>query len=151
MKMVIKVEILNRKANYDYAIEDTYEAGIALKGTEVKSIRNGKANIKDSYAIVRNDEMFLLNTHISLYEEGNNFNHEETRTRKLLLHKKEILKLKNKVEMEGYTLIPLKIYFFKQRVKVLIGLAKGKKNYDKRETIKKRDVEREMRKTMKYS
>ena len=149
--MVIKVEILNRKANFDYAIEDTYEAGIALKGTEVKSIRNGKANIKDSYAIVRNDEMFLLNTHISLYEEGNNFNHEETRTRKLLLHKKEILKLKNKVEMEGYTLIPLKIYFVKQRVKVLIGLAKGKKNYDKRETIKKRDVEREMRKSMKYS
>ena len=149
--MVIKVEILNRKANFDYAIEDTYEAGIALKGTEVKSIRNGKANIKDSYAIVRNDEMFLLNTHISLYEEGNNFNHEETRTRKLLLHKKEILKLKNKVEMEGYTLIPLKIYFVKQRVKVLIGLAKGKKNYDKRETIKKRDVEREMRKTIKYS
>ena len=149
--MVIKVEILNRKANFDYAIEDTYEAGIVLKGTEVKSIRNGKANIKDSYAIVRNDEMFLLNTHISLYEEGNNFNHEETRTRKLLLHKKEILKLKNKVEMEGYTLIPLKIYFVKQRVKVLIGLAKGKKNYDKRETIKKRDVEREMRKTMKYS
>lgn len=151
MKMVIKVEILNRKANFDYAIEDTYEAGIALKGTEVKSIRNGKANIKDSYAIIKNDEMFLLNTHISLYEEGNNFNHEETRTRKLLLHKKEILKLKNKVEMEGYTLIPLKIYFVKQRVKVLIGLAKGKKNYDKRETIKKRDVEREMRKTMKYS
>ena len=151
MKMVIKVEILNRKANFDYAIEDTYEAGIALKGTEVKSIRNGKANIKDSYAIVRNDEMFLLNTHISLYEEGNNFNHKETRTRKLLLHKKEILKLKNKVEMEGYTLIPLKIYFVKQRVKVLIGLAKGKKNYDKRETIKKRDVEREMRKSMKYS
>ena len=151
MKMVIKVEILNRKANFDYAIEDTYEAGIALKGTEVKSIRNGKANIKDSYAIIRNDEMFLINTHISLYEEGNNFNHEETRTRKLLLHKKEILKLKNKVEMEGYTLIPLKIYFVKQRVKVLIGLAKGKKNYDKRETIKKRDVEREMRKTIKYS
>ena len=149
--MVIKVEILNRKANFDYAIEDTYEAGIALKGTEVKSIRNGKANIKDSYAIIRNDEMFLINTHISLYEEGNNFNHEETRTRKLLLHKKEILKLKNKVEMEGYTLIPLKIYFVKQRVKVLIGLAKGKKNYDKRETIKKRDVEREMRKTIKYS
>ena len=149
--MVIKVEIVNRKANFDYEIEDTYEAGIALKGTEVKSIRNGKANIKDSYAIVRNDEMFLLNTHISLYEEGNNFNHDETRTRKLLLHKKEILKLKNKIEMEGYTLIPLKIYFVKQRVKVLIGLAKGKKNYDKRETIKKRDVEREMRKTIKYS
>ena len=147
--MVIKVEILNRKANFDYAIEDTYEAGIALKGTEVKSIRNGKANIKDSYAIVRNDEIFLLNTHISLYEEGNNFNHEETRTRKLLLHKKEILKLKNKVEMEGYTLIPLKIYFVKQRVKVLIGLAKGKKNYDKRADIAKRDADRNIAKALK--
>lgn len=149
--MVIKVEILNRKANYDYVIENTYESGIALKGTEVKSIRNGKANIKDSYAIIRNDEIFLINMHISLYKEGNSFNHDETRTRKLLLHKKEILKLKNKVDLEGYTLIPLKVYFVKQRVKVLIGLAKGKKNYDKREAIKKRDIEREMRKVVKYS
>ena len=143
------MEIINRKARYDYEIEETYEAGIVLTGTEIKSIRNVKANIKDSYAIIRNDEIFLLNTHISLYDEGNRFNHEETRTRKLLLHKKEILKLKNKIDLEGYTLIPLKIYFVKSKAKVLIGLANGKKNYDKRETIKKRDVEREMQRNFK--
>ena len=143
------MEIINRKARYDYEIEETYEAGIALTGTEIKSIRNGKANIKDSYAIIRNDEIYLLNTHISLYDEGNRFNHEELRTRKLLLHKKEILKLKDKVDLEGYTLIPLKIYFVKSKAKVLIGLAKGKKSYDKRETIKKRDVEREMQRNFK--
>ena len=105
------MEILNRKARYDYEIEDTYEAGIVLTGTEIKSIRMGKVNIKDSYAIIRNNEIYLLNTHISLYEEGNRFNHDEDRTRKLLLHKKEILKLKDKLEIEGYTLVPLKIYF----------------------------------------
>ena len=143
------MEIINRKARYDYEIEDTYEAGIVLKGTEIKSIRNGKANIKDSYAIIKNDEIYLLNTHISLYDEGNQFNHEETRTRKLLLHKKEILKLKNKLDLEGYTLIPLKIYFVKSKAKVLIGLAKGKKNYDKRESIKQRDIQREMQKNFK--
>lgn len=91
------MEIINRKARFDYEIEDEYEAGIVLKGTEIKSIRNGKANIKDSYAIIRNNELYLLNTHISLYEEGNRFNHEETRTRKLLMHKREILKLKDKI------------------------------------------------------
>ena len=145
------MEVLNRKARYDYEIEDTYEAGVVLSGTEVKSIRLGKINIKDSYAIIKNNEIYLLNTHISLYDEGNIFNHEETRTRKLLLHKKEIKKLKNKVEMEGYTLIPLKVYFVKQRVKILIGLAKGKKNYDKREAIKKREAMREINKNLKYS
>ena len=93
------MEIINRKARFDYEIEDTYEAGMVLKGTEIKSIRNGKANIKDSYAIIKNDEIFLLNMHIALYKEGNQFNHEETRTRKLLLHKKEIRKLKIKIEM----------------------------------------------------
>ncbi len=144
------MEIINRKARFDYEIEDEYEAGIVLKGTEIKSIRNGKANIKDSYAIIRNNELYLLNTHISLYEEGNRFNHEETRTRKLLMHKREILKLKDKIEKEGYTLIPLKMYFKGSILKVLIGLAKGKKNYDKREAIKKRDTEREMQKTIKY-
>jgi len=143
------MEIINRKARYDYEIEETYEAGIVLTGTEIKSIRNGKVNIKDSYAIIRNNEIYLLNTHISLYDEGNRFNHEEERTRKLLLHKKEILKLKNKLELEGYTLIPLKIYFVKSKAKVLIGVAKGKKNFDKRETIKKRDIEREMQKNFK--
>ena len=143
------MEIINRKARYDYEIEETYEAGIVLTGTEIKSIRNGKVNIKDSYAIIRNNEIYLLNTHISLYDEGNRFNHEEERTRKLLLHKKEILKLKNKLELEGYTLIPLKIYFVKSKAKVLIGVAKGKKNFDKRETIKERDVNREIQRNYK--
>ena len=144
------MEIINRKARFDYEIEDEYETGIALKGTEIKSIRNGKANIKDSYAIIRNNELYLLNSNISLYEEGNRFNHEETRTRKLLMHKREIMKLKDKIEKEGYTLIPLKMYFKGSKLKVLIGLAKGKKNYDKREAIKKRDTEREMQKIIKY-
>lgn len=144
------MEILNRKARYDYEIEDTYEAGIVLTSTEIKSIRMGKVNIKDSYAIIRNNEIYLLNTHISLYEEGNRFNHDEDRTRKLLLHKKEILKLKDKLEIEGYTLVPLKIYFVKNKAKVLIGVAKGKKNYNKKETIKERDIQREMEKSLKY-
>ena len=144
------MEILNRKARYDYEIEDTYEAGIVLTGTEIKSIRMGKVNIKDSYAIIKNNEVYLLNTHISLYEEGNRFNHDEDRTRKLLLHKREILKLKDKLEIEGYTLVPLKIYFVKNKAKVLIGVAKGKKNYDKKETIKERDIQREMEKSLKY-
>ena len=120
-----------------------------MVGTEVKSIRNGSVNLKDSYAIIKNGEAYLLNTHISLYEEGNIFNHEETRTRKLLLHKKEILKLNDKIRIEGYTLIPLKMYFVKNKVKVLLGICKGKKLYDKRETIKKRDMERELRQKMK--
>ena len=144
------MEILNRKARYDYEIEDTYEAGIVLTGTEIKSIREGKVNIKDSYAIIRNNEIYLLNTYISTYKEGNIFNHEEDRTRKLLLHKKEILKLRDKLEVEGYTLVPLKIYFVKNKAKVLIGVAKGKKNYNKKETIKERDIKREMERNFKY-
>ena len=144
------MEIVNRKARYDYYVEDTYEAGIVLTGTEIKSIRLGKVSIKDSYAIIRNNEIYLLNTHISLYDNGNIFNHDELRTRKLLMHKKEILKLNNKVVLEGYTLIPLKIYFVKGRAKVLIGLCKGKKNYDKRQSIKERDMEREIAKGNKY-
>lgn len=143
------MEIENRKARYDYFIEDTYEAGIALKGTEIKSIRKGNANLKDSYVIIRNEEAFILNMHISHYEEGNIFNHDETRTRKLLLHKIEIKRLKSKLNVEGYTLIPLKLYFKFGKVKVLVGVAKGKKEYDKRETIKKRDIERENRKVAK--
>ncbi len=144
------MEILNRKARYDYIIESEYEAGIVLTGTEIKSIRLGKVNLKDSYVIIRNEELYLLNTHISSYEKGNIFNHEEERTRKLLMHKDQIKKLNNKVMLEGYTLIPLKIYFVKGRAKVLVGLCKGKKNYDKREAIKERDVIREMNKTYKY-
>ena len=137
------MEILNRQANYNYFVLETYEAGIVLTGTEIKSIRAGKCNIKDSYAIVKNDEVFLLNTHISPYDKGNQFNHEETRTRKLLLNKREIFKLRDKVNLEGNTLIPLKIYFVKDKAKVLIGVCKGKKNYDKRESMKEKDILRE--------
>ena len=144
------MEILNKKARYDYFIEDEYEVGIVLKGTEIKSIRKGSANLKDSYAIIRNNEVFLLNMFISLYSAGNRFNHDETRTRKLLLHKKEIKKIKDKIEIEGYTLIPIKLYMKNNKAKILLGIGKGKKNYDKRETIKKRDQEREMRKMAKY-
>ena len=140
------MEILNRQANHNYFVYDTYEAGIVLTGTEIKSIRNGKCNIKDSYAIIKNYEAYLLNAHISAYEEGNIFNHEETRTRKLLLHKKEILKLNDKVSIEGYTIIPLKIYFQKSKAKVLLGVCKGKKNYDKKETLKEKDIQRELAK-----
>lgn len=144
------MEILNRKARYDYEIEETYEAGIVLTGTEIKSIREGKVNIKDSYGIIKNGEIYLLNTHISQYKEGNIFNHEEDRTRKLLLHKREILKLRDKLEKDGYTIVPLKIYFVKNKAKVQLGLAKGKKNYNKKETIKERDIKREMEKSLKY-
>ena len=139
------MEILNRRARYDYNIVSEYEAGIVLTGTEIKSIRMGRMNIKDSYAIVRNEEVYLLNAHISSYEKGNIFNHDEDRTRKLLLNKREIKKINNKLSLEGYTLVPLKVYFVRGRAKILLGLGKGKKNYDKREDIKKRDMEREMR------
>ena len=145
------MEITKRKAKYDYEIEETYEAGIVLKGTEIKSIRNGKAQLKDSYAILKNGEVYLLNMHISAYEKGNIFNHEETRTRKLLLHKKEIWKIRDKIEQQGYTLIPIKVYFVQNHAKILLGVARGKKNYDKRETIKKRDIERELKQQAKYS
>ena len=143
------MEIINRKARHDYTIEEEYEAGISLTGTEIKSIRLGKMNIKDSYAIIKNEEIYLLNAHISCYEQGNIFNHNETRTRKLLMHKKEIKKLNNKIILDGYTLIPLKIYFVRGRAKVLLGLGKGKKNYDKRETIKERDIKRKIEKDLK--
>ncbi len=143
------MEIINRKAKYNYQIFDTVEAGIVLTGTEIKSLRLGKANIRDSYVRVKNDEMYIINMHISGYENGNIFNHDETRERKLLLHKKEILKFRDKIKLEGYTIIPLKIYLVKGRAKVLIGLAKGKKTYDKREDIKKRDIERNIRARLK--
>ena len=143
------MEILNRKAKYNYQIFDTIEAGIVLTGTEIKSLRLGKANIRDSYVRVKNNEMFIINMHISSYENGNIFNHDETRERKLLLHKKEILKFRDKIKLEGYTIVPLKVYLKNGRAKVLIGLAKGKKNYDKREEIKKRDIERNIRAKLK--
>ena len=143
------MEINNKKAHYDYEIETTYEAGIVLTGTEVKSIRDGKANLKDSYAIYKDGEVFLLNMHISHYDKGNIFNHDETRTRKLLLNKKEIYIIRDSIEREGYTLIPIKAYFKGNKVKILLGIARGKKNYDKREAIKKKDIEREMKKDLK--
>lgn len=143
------IEIQNKKAKFDYEIIDTYEAGIVLTGTEIKSIRAGKAQLKDSYATIKNREVFLLNMHISQYKQGNIFNHNETRTRKLLLHKKEILKLRDKVEIGGFTLVPIKLYFKGNKAKILLGVAKGKKEYDKRETIKKRDTLLEMKKSLK--
>lgn len=143
------MEILNRKAKYNYQIFETVEAGIVLTGTEIKSLRLGKANIKDSYVRVKNNEMYIINMHISSYDNGNIFNHDETRERKLLLHKKEIFKFRDKIKLESYTIIPLKVYLVKGRAKVLIGLAKGKKNYDKREDIKKRDIERNIRARLK--
>lgn len=138
------MEIVNRQARFNYFINEEIECGISLSGTEVKSIREGSANINDSYARVKNNEIFLINMFISKYKDGSIFNHEETRERKLLLHKSEIKKISKQVELNGYTLIPLKIYFVRGKVKVLLGICKGKKLYDKRETIKKRDLERKM-------
>lgn len=145
------MEILNREAHFNYFVIDEIEAGIVLTGTEVKSIRDGKCQIKDSYATLRNNEVYILNMHINEYKEGNLFNHDPKRTRKLLLHKSEIKKLHDKVKLEGLTLIPLKLYFKKNKVKILIGICKGKKLFDKRETIKERDLQRESRKQQKYN
>lgn len=145
------MEIVNREAHFNYFVVDEIEAGISLTGTEVKSIRDGKCQIKDSYGTIRNNEVYLLNMHINEYREGNLFNHDPKRTRKLLLHKSEIKKLHDKVKLEGLTLIPLKVYFKKDKVKVLIGICKGKKLFDKRESIKERDLQRENRKQQKYN
>ncbi len=139
----------NRKAYHDYFIEDTLEAGLVLQGTEVKSLRLGLANLTDSYAIVKNSEVFLFNANISPYPHGNIMNHEPLRTRKLLLHAEEIRKLTGKMTQKGYTLIPLKIYFTRGKAKVLIGLARGKKAFDKRETIKEKESKRELERVVK--
>ena len=136
------IEIKN-KAKFNYFIKDEIECGIVLIGTEIKSIRKGSVSLDDSYARIKNGEVFLTNTYIAKYEEGNIFNHEERRERKLLLHKNEINKLSKLIELEGVALVPLKIYFKKNKAKVLLGVCKGKKLYDKREVIKKRDLERE--------
>ena len=138
------MEILNRKAKFNYFIEEEIECGIELLGNEVKSIREGACNIKDSYATIKNNEVFVINMFIKKYSHTSIFNESETRSRKLLLHKKEIKKLKEKIEKEGYTLIPLKVYFNKNRVKIELGVCKGKKLFDKRESIKEKDLEREM-------
>ena len=150
----IKTVATNKKARHDFFIEETYETGIALSGTEVKSVRAGKVNLRDSYAQVKHGELFLHNVHISPYEQGNIFNKDPLRDRKLLMHKREILKLFGLVGKEGYTLVPLKMYFKGSRVKVEVGLCKGKKLYDKRDSLAKkeagRDIERAMKERNRY-
>jgi len=134
----------NRKASHDYFIEDTFEAGIVLKGTEIKSVRAGRVNIKDSHArIDHKGEVQLVNLHISEYEQGNRYNHDPTRSRKLLLHRRQINKLIGQTKQEGFTLVPLKIYIKNGYAKVLLGLGKGKKKYDKRETMKRKQMKRD--------
>jgi SsrA-binding protein len=141
--------ILNKKARYDYEIIDRLETGIVLRGTEVKSIRQGQANLKDSFAMVKGRELFLFNMHVSPYDHGNRYNLEATRPRKLLLHREQIRKLTAQQKEKSLSLIPLSLYFKKGKVKIDLALAKGKKQYDRREDIKKRDVDREMRGTNK--
>ncbi len=133
----------NKKVYHDYFIEETYEAGIVLHGTEVKSLRMGKCSIKESFLRIENGEMFIYGMHVSPYEKGNIFNKDPLRTRKLLLHKSEIMKLVGKVKEKGFTLVPIEVYFTDGKAKILIGLAKGKKLYDKREDIAKKDMKRE--------
>ena len=142
--MAEKLICQNKKAFHNYLIEEKYQAGISLMGSEVKSLRDGKINLGDSYGDIKRDEVFLVDAHISPYPQANRLNHDPLRTRKLLLHKKEIKRLIGKVEQRGYTLIPLKLYFVNGKVKVDLGLAKGKKLFDKRETLKKKTMEREM-------
>ena len=145
----VKTVAGNRKAFHDYFIEDRYEAGIALSGTEVKSIRAGKVNLKDSFCQVKNGELFVYAMHISPYEKGNIFNRDPMRDRKLLMHKREILKLQAKIQQDGYALIPLSLYLKDSKVKVEIGLAKGKKLYDKRASAADRSAKREIDRAMK--
>jgi SsrA-binding protein len=148
---MIKIIAKNRKAYHDYHIEETFEAGISLVGTEVKSLREGKANLKESYVIIKNNEAFLFGCHISPYTHGNIQNHEPLRTRKLLLHRKEIDKLWGSNSQKGLALVPLKLYFKGGKAKLEIGLAKGKKQYEKRDTIKEREANREIERHMKTS
>jgi SsrA-binding protein len=139
----------NKKAFHDYSIEERFEAGMVLTGTEVKSLRMGKANLSDSFAMVREGEIYLHNLHISPYDFGNRQNHDPDRMRKLLMHKQEILRLFGKVREQGYTLVPLRLYFKDGRVKAELGLAKGKKLYDKREDLKKKDMKRDVAQALK--
>lgn len=146
----MKIIAQNKKARHDYFIEETYEAGIKLFGSEIKSIRQGKVNLSDSYVTFNDYEAYIINMHISKYDFSNRFNHDETRTRKILLHKNEIIKLFSKTREQGYSVIPLKIYLKEGLAKVEIGLAKGKKDYDKRETLKEKDSKRRMGKILKH-
>ncbi len=149
VKDAIKVACENRKARHDYFIHETFEAGIELRGTEVKSLRAGKANLRDSYAEVKDGEVFVEHMHISPYEQGNIFNHEPLRPRRLLLHKREILKLFGKTREKGFTLVPLKIYFKKGRAKMELALASGKHNYDKRNALHEKSAQRDIERAMK--
>ncbi|WP_100373976.1 SsrA-binding protein SmpB [Bacillus sp. FJAT-45037] len=144
-----KVIAQNKKARHDYFVEETYEAGMVLQGTEIKSMRAGRMNLKDSFARIKDGEMYLHNAHISEYEQGNRYNHEPERARKLLLHKKQINQLIGLTKQQGYSLVPLKVYIKNGFAKILIGLAKGKKSYDKRETLKRKDAKREVDRALK--
>ena len=145
----VKIVAQNKKAYHDYFVEEKFEAGIELFGTEVKSIRAGNVNLKDCYCDIKNGELFVIGMHVSPYEHGNIFNRDPLRQRKLLMHKREIMKLTGLVSREGYTLVPLSLYFKGPRVKMAVGLCKGKKNYDKREDIARRDANRDMERAMK--
>ncbi len=147
--MAEKVVVENRKARHDFFFEETFEAGMVLQGTEVKSLRAGKGNLQDSFARIENSEIFLWNMHISPYDQGNLNNHDPIRTRKLLMHKAEIKRLIGKTKEQGLTLVPVKIYFKRGKVKVLIALARGKKNYDKRQDLATKDAKREIEKAFK--
>lgn len=144
-----KVLAQNKKAGFDYYIEETIEAGIVLSGTEIKSIRKGKVQLKDSFILIRNGEAWISNMHINTYEQGNIFNHDPVRVRKLLLHKKQIQQLNIDVKRDGYTIVPLKMYIKDGYAKLLIGLGKGKKNYDKRADMKKKEAKRDMARAVK--
>ena len=145
----MKIIARNKKASFNYFLLDTFQAGIVLHGTEIKSVRANKVSIQDAYCIVRNEEMFIVNMHIAKYSHGNIFNHDETRQRKLLLHKKQIIKLHNRIMQENLTIVPTKVYIEKGLAKVEIAVAKGKKNYDKRQSIKEKDDKRNMERRMK--
>ena len=140
---------VNRQARFNYFIDETYEAGLVLVGSEVKSLRDGKANLKDSYARIQKGEAFLINAHVSAYPGANQFNHDPTRARKLLLHQREIERLTGKTKERGFTLIPLRLYFKNGKAKVELGLARGKKLYDKRETLRRKVAEREVERAIK--
>ncbi len=148
-KLERKIVCSNRRARYEYHIEDTFEAGLVLVGSEVKSLRAGKANLKDAYARVTKSEVFLTKAHIAPYDQANRQNHEPERDRKLLLHRREIDRLRGKVRERGFTLIPLDIYFLNGRAKLTLALARGKRRYDKREAIAKRETERDLRRLIK--
>ena len=149
VKEHIKIVAKNNKAYHDYFIEEKFEAGIELAGTEVKSIRQGNVNLKDSFCIIKDGQLSVLGMHISPYEKGNIFNKDPRRNRRLLMHKREILRLFGKIKQDGYSLIPLTVYFKNSRVKLELGLAKGKKLYDKRDSAAARDAKREIDRTMK--